>query len=127
VAYSQSRHQQAIIAIEDDKPEAYQSLLMFNHNDKISLVQIPTKYTSGAEKLLIKTLFDVEIPSGGFATDKGFVCQNVATSKAIFDAVIENKPLISRIVTVTGDGVVPNNFAVRLGTSFAHFPHQKCI
>ncbi|CAB9542658.1 Electron transport complex protein RnfC [Bathymodiolus brooksi thiotrophic gill symbiont] len=111
---------QAIIAIEDDKPEAYQSLLMFNHNDKISLVQIPTKYTSGAEKLLIKTLFDVEIPSGGFATDKGFVCQNVATSKAIFDAVIENKPLISRIVTVTGDGVVPNNFAVRLGTSFAH-------
>jgi electron transport complex protein RnfC len=69
---------QAIIAIEDDKPEAYQSLLMFNHNDKISLVQIPTKYTSGAEKLLIKTLFDVEIPSGGFATDKGFVCQNVA-------------------------------------------------
>ncbi|OIR23738.1 electron transport complex subunit RsxC [Bathymodiolus thermophilus thioautotrophic gill symbiont] len=111
---------QAVIAIEDDKPEAYRSLLMFNHNDKISIVQIPTKYTSGAEKLLIKTLFNVEIPSGGFATDKGFVCQNVATSKAIFDAVIENKPLVSRIVTVTGSGVVPNNFAVRLGASFAH-------
>ncbi|SMM97716.1 Electron transport complex protein RnfC [uncultured Candidatus Thioglobus sp.] len=111
---------QAVIAIEDDKQEAYKSLLMFNHNDKIEIVKIPTKYTSGAEKLLIKQLFDVEIPSGTHAVEKGFVCQNIATVKAIFDAVIENKSLISRIVTVTGSGVQSANFEVRLGAPFGH-------
>jgi electron transport complex protein RnfC len=109
----------AIIAIEDDKQEAYQSLLMFNHNARISIQQIPTKYTSGAEKLLIKALLNVEIPSGGFAADEGIICQNVSTVKAIFDAVIDQRPLVSRIVTVTGDGVEPNNFEVRLGAPFS--------
>ncbi len=109
-----------IIAIEDDKQAAYHALLMFNHNDRISINQIPTKYTSGAEKLLIKALLDVEIPSGGFAVDKGIICQNIATAKAVFDAVISHRPLVSRIVTVTGDGVRPNNFEVRLGASFEH-------
>ncbi|BBB23708.1 electron transport complex protein RnfC [Isorropodon fossajaponicum endosymbiont JTNG4] len=108
----------AIVAIEDDKQAAYQALLMFNHNDKISINQIPTKYTSGAEKLLIKALLGIEISSGGFAMDRGIACQNVATTKAIFDAVVNHKPLVSRIVTVTGSGVKPNNFEVRLGTSF---------
>lgn len=112
---------QAIIAIENDKQKAYQSLLTLNHNDKINIVKIPTKYTSGAEKLLIKFLLDIEIPANKFAVDEGVICQNVATTKAIFDAVIDGKPLISRIVTVTGDGVTqPNNFEVRLGASFAH-------
>lgn len=112
--------QRAIIAIEDDKREALRSLLIYNHNDKISLLQIPTKYTSGSEKLLIKTLLNIEIPSGKFAIDMGVVCQNVATTKAIFDAVVEGRPLISRIVTVTGDSVTPNNFEVRLGAPFSH-------
>jgi len=111
----------AIIAVENDKQEAFNSLLMYNHNERISIVHIPTKYTSGAEKLLIKALLGVEVPSGGFAPDLGVVCQNVATTKAIFDAVVESKPLVSRIVTVTGSGVEkPNNFEVRLGSSFDH-------
>jgi len=108
----------AIIAIEDDKQEAYQSLLMFSHNDRISLVQLPTKYTSGAEKLLIKALLNIEIPSGGFAADKGVLCQNVSSTKAIYDAVIDQRPLVSRIVTITGDALTPINAEVRLGTSF---------
>ncbi|MBT3194993.1 MAG: electron transport complex subunit RsxC [Candidatus Ruthia sp.] len=113
--------QRAIIAVEDDKQEALNSLLMYCHNDRISIEQIPTKYTSGAEKLLIKALLGIEAPSGGFAIDMGVVCQNVATTKAIFDAVIDSRPLVSRIVTVTGSGVEsPNNFEVRLGASFEH-------
>lgn len=112
--------QKAIIAIEDDKQEAYQSLLMFNHNSRIELVQIPTKYTSGAEKLLIKALLDIEISSGGFAAEKGVVCQNVSSTKAIYDAVIEKRPLISRIVTVSGNALAPINVEVRLGASFDH-------
>lgn len=120
----------AIIAIEDDKQEAYQSLLMFNHNGNIEIKQIPTKYTSGAEKLLIKSLLNIEIPIDEHAVEYGIICQNVSTAKAIFDAVVENKPLISRIVTVTGDSVISNNFEVRLGSSFAHIvslaqPHDK--
>ncbi len=110
----------AIIAIEDDKQEACNSLLMYNFNDQIDVVQIPTKYTSGAEKLLIKTLLDIEIPAGEFASDHGVLCQNIGTVKAIYDAVIDNKPLISRIVTVTGSAVQePRNYEARLGTSFA--------
>ena len=112
--------QKTIIAIEDDKQEAYQSLLMFNYNDNISIVQIPVKYTSGAEKILIKTLLDIEIPSGEFASDHGVLCQNVGTVKAIYDAIIDNRPLISRIVTVTGSAIKePRNYEARLGTSFA--------
>lgn len=109
-----------IIAIEDDKPEALNSLLMYNFNDRISIEQIPTKYTSGAEKLLIKSLLGIEIPSGAYASEHGVLCQNVGTVKAIYDAVVDNKPLISRIVTVTGSGVeTPRNYEARLGTSFS--------
>ncbi len=111
---------QAVIAIEDDKQEALHSLLMYNFNDHIDIVQIPTKYTSGAEKILIKTLFDIEISSGKFASDYGVLCQNVGTVKAIYDAIIDNKPLISRIVTITGSAVQePRNYEARIGTSFA--------
>ncbi len=113
--------QRAVIAVEDDKQEALNSLLMHCHDDRISIEQIPTKYTSGAEKLLIKVLLGIEVPSGKFAIDIGVICQNVSTTKAIFDAVVENKPLVSRIVTVTGSGVKsPNNYEVRLGASFEH-------
>ncbi len=111
----------AIIAIEDDKQTAFDTLQKCNDNDSINIAQVPTKYTSGAEKLLIKSLLDIEIPSGGYAVDKGIICQNVATTKAIFDAAIEGKPVVSRIVTVTGSGIeAPNNYEVRLGASFAH-------
>ena len=109
-----------IVAIEDDKQEAFNSLLMYSFNDRISIKQIPTKYTSGAEKLLIKALLGIEIPSGAYASDHGILCQNVGTVKAIYDAVIDNRPLISRVVTVTGSGVrKPRNYEARLGTSFA--------
>ena len=111
----------AIVAVEDDKQEAFHSLLMYNKNERISIQQIPTKYTSGTEKLLIKALLDIEVPSGGYAADVGVLCQNVATTKAIFDAVVDSKPLVSRIVTITGSGVEkPNNYEVRLGATFDH-------
>ena len=113
--------ERAIIAVENDKPEAFNSLLLYNYNDKISIEYVPTKFTSGSEKMLIKGLLNIEIPSGGFAIDEGVICQNIATVKSIFDAVIEGKALVSRIVTVTGDGVsMPSNYEVRLGSSFEH-------
>ncbi len=116
----------AIVAIEDDKQEAFNSLLLYNFNDRITIQQIPTKYTSGAEKLLIKSLLNIEIPSGKFASDYGILCQNVGTVKAIYDAVVDSKPLISRVVTVTGSAVAePRNYEARLGTSFASVVEQS--
>jgi electron transport complex protein RnfC len=57
--------------------------------------------------------------TGKFASEVGVVCQNVATTKAISDALIDNQPLISRIVTITGNGVARVNFEVRLGAPFS--------
>lgn len=109
----------AIIAIEKDKPEAINLLKKFCKNDAITIKEIPTKYTSGAEKILIKSLLGIEIPSGKYASDVGVLCHNVGTLVAIFDAVLENRPLISRAITVTGDAIKsPQNFQVRLGASY---------
>lgn len=110
----------AIIAIEDDKIKAFEALTNTNKNPQINIQQTPTKYTSGAEKLLIKSLLNIEIPAGDFAINNGVLCQNVATVKAIFDAVIKARPLVSRIITVIGSGIKkPDNYEVRLGTQFA--------
>ena len=109
----------AIIAIEDDKKESIELLRKFCKNERITIEAIPTKYTSGAEKILVKSLLGIEIPSGGYASDVGVLCQNVGTLVSIFDAVVENRPLISRVVTVTGSAVhEPKNFQVRLGASY---------
>ncbi len=80
---------------------------------------MPTKYTSGAEKLLLKYLLGIEVPTGKFASDVGVLCQNVGTVVAMFDAVVENRPLISRAVTVAGSAVKESkNLQVRLGASY---------
>ena len=111
--------ERAIIAIEDDKPEAITLLKKYCKNDRIIIEEIPTKYTSGSEKILVKSLLGIEIPSGKFASDVDVLCLNVGTVVAIFDAVVENRPLISRAVTVAGTAVkVPKNLQVRLGASY---------
>lgn len=106
----------AYIAIEDDKPKAFTKLKNANNDDRIEVVKIPKKYTSGSDKILTKSLLNIELPKNKYLSDIGILCQNVATVKAIYDAVINNRPLISRMVTVTGNGVkTPQNYDVRLG------------
>jgi electron transport complex protein RnfC len=111
---------QAIIAIEDNVPETFssiQSAVTKNNNPNITGAQIPTIYPTGGEKQLIKTLTGKEVPSGGIPADIGIVSINVGTVHAVQQAVIEGKPLTSRIVTVTGEGVkTPRNLEVRIGT-----------
>lgn len=116
---------QAIVAIEDDKQEAFENMMLFNQNDKITITQVPTIYTSGAEKILIKNILGVEIPPREFATAHGILCQNVATVKAISDFILLGKPLIERIVTITGDNETPHNIVARVGTSLRNLtqPH----
>ncbi len=79
--------------------------------------QIPTRYPSGGEKQLIRVLTGLEVPSHGIPAQIGIVCQNVATAAAVADAVLDGRPLISRIVTLTGEGIAqPCNLEVLLGT-----------
>ncbi len=111
---------ECLIGIEDNKPEAIAEMQRVintgNHSD-IEVVTIPTLYPSGGEKQLVKILTGHEIPSGSNPTEIGIVCFNVATAAAIYEAVTESQPMISRVVTVTGDGVKkPCNIEALLGT-----------
>ena len=108
----------AVIGIEANKPDAIE--LMMEKSAKypgITVQPLKVKYPQGGEKQLIKAITGREVPSGGLPIDVGVVVHNVGTTFAVYEAVMKNKPLIERVVTVTGkDLEKPGNFKVRLGT-----------
>ena len=106
-----------IIAVEENKPDALQAMnTAIDSRNMISMVTA-TKYPQGAEKVLIKALLGREVPSGGLPMDVGVVVSNVGTALAVCEAVRDGKPLIDRVVTLTGNGVnAPGNFLVKIGT-----------
>jgi len=110
--------EECLIAIEDNKPEAILAMHNLVRDDEpIEVVRIPTLYPSGGEKQLIRILTGREVPSSGLPAHLGVICHNVATAAAIADAVLEGKPLISRLVTLTGQGIrEPGNFQALIGT-----------
>ena len=112
--------QQVLIGIEDNKPEAAESLrqaLASDPDPSIEVVVIPTRYPSGGEKQLIKILTGQEVPSHGIPAQIGIVCQNVGTAAAVADAVLRGRPLIERLVTISGRGIAqPQNYRTRVGT-----------
>ena len=113
----------AIIALEDDKLNASHSLraaLQSLADKRIELRNVPTAYPSGDEGQLIKQLLDMEIPHGQLPADIGIIVHNVGTAYACAQWILQGRPLISRIVTVTGHGVRRTaNLEVRLGTACA--------
>lgn len=115
--------ERVLFAIEDNMPEAMRVLtetLPDELRDLVQLVSIPSIYPTGGERQLIKVLTGHEVPSGGLPADLGVVCHNPGTFRAVCDAVIQGRPLLSRIVTVTGPGVRhPRNVEALLGTPFA--------
>ncbi len=108
----------AIVGIEANKPDAIEKLTTLSKDFKgISVQPLKVKYPQGGEKQLIKSCTGREVPSGGLPLDVGVVVQNVGTAFAVYEAVQKNKPLIERVVTVTGKSVKkPGNFLVRIGT-----------
>ena len=108
-----------IIAIEDNKPDAI--ALMEEKtaiDEQIRVCPMKTKYPQGGEKMLVKAVLGRQIPSGKLPADVGCVVSNVATAKAVSDAVMLGMPLTERIVTVTGPRVKhPGNFVVKIGTN----------
>ncbi|GHA99519.1 electron transport complex subunit RsxC [Shewanella indica] len=120
-----------IIAIEDNKPDAVQAMQQALDNchlpkGSIRITVIPTKYPSGGEKQLIQIITGQEVPSGAIPAQLGIVVHNVGTAFAIREAVCQGKPLIERVVTVTGGNIPkPGNYWVPLGTPIAHILEQS--
>ena len=112
-----------VIGIEDNKPSAIAALqqLLRERQSAIQVAVVPTKYPSGGEKQLIQLLTGKEVPSGQHPADIGILCQNVGTCVAVYDAIQQGRPLISRITTLTGDALnTPQNVEVLLGTPIEH-------
>lgn len=116
--------QQIVIGIEDNKPEAITALQRVLPNVQTpaaaTLRVIATRYPSGGERQLIKKVLNRDVPSGGLPADVGVLCHNPGTLLAALHAVRDGKPLVERIVTLTGEAIkAPGNYWVRLGTSVA--------
>jgi electron transport complex protein RnfC len=110
--------EKAVIGIENNKPDAITSMENICKSvPGISVQPLKVKYPQGGEKQLIKSLTGREVPSGGLPIDLGILVQNVGTAYALHEAVRKNKPLIERVVTITGKSLSkPGNYLVRIGT-----------
>ena len=109
----------AVAGVENNKPDAVAHLKKCAATyPEIEIHPLQVKYPQGGEKQLIKALTGREVPSGKIPVDVGVVPFNIATVFAVYEAIQKNKPLVERLVTVTGKGVShPSNFRVRIGTS----------
>jgi len=108
----------AIIGIEENKSDAIDKFeALVQQEAGITVVPLEVHYPQGGEKQLIQALLQREVPSGGLPVDVGVIVHNAGTTYAVYEAVQKSKPLIERVVTVTGDSVkLPSNFLVRIGT-----------
>jgi len=112
---------QGYICIEDNKPECIEKLRELVKNiPRMEVKELMTKYPQGGERTLIYATTGREINSSMLPADVGCVVDNVDTVCAIYKAVIEGRPVMDRIVTVTGEGIKnPKNFEVFTGTDMA--------
>lgn len=110
--------EKAMIGIENNKPDAIANLSKICMKyENIEVRALRVKYPQGGEKQLIKALTGREVPSGGLPLDVGVIVQNAGTAFAVYEAVQKNKPLIERVVTITGKDLAnPGNYMVRIGT-----------
>lgn len=108
----------AKVGIENNKPEAIaQMKAVASTFQGIEIVPLEVKYPQGSEKHLIQALTGREVPSCKLPASVGVIVSNVATTFAVYEAVVKNKPLFERVVTVTGTDVKkPSNLLVRMGT-----------
>jgi electron transport complex protein RnfC len=110
--------EETVIGIEMNKPDAIDIINRhIPEGQPVRVVPLKVKYPQGAEKMMIKSVFDVEVPAGQLPRDVGVNVNNVGTIVAIADYFLRGMPLIERVVTVAGPGVTyPANLIVPLGT-----------
>lgn len=109
-----------ILAVEDNKQDCIELLKKLTKDEnRITVKALKTKYPQGAERQIIYAVTGRSIHSGMLPADAGCIVDNVDTIVAVYHAVMLGKPLMNRIVTVTGDAVAdPRNFIVRIGTNY---------
>jgi len=109
------------VGIENNKPDAVAKMSEAAKGEAgIEVMALEVKYPQGAEKMLIKAIAGREVPARGLPMDVGAVVQNVGTALAIYEAARYGKPLIERVVTVTGEGIKePKNLMARVGTKIS--------
>jgi electron transport complex protein RnfC len=108
-----------IVAIEDNKPAAIDSMRQVGRDARIELAVLKTKYPQGGERQLVPALLGREVPTGGLPLDVGVVVINVGTAAAVAAAVLRGRPLTHRVVTVSGAGISrPKNLLVPIGASY---------
>jgi electron transport complex protein RnfC len=114
--------ERAYIGIEKNKPDAIRLLAEKAVSlSGMEVVPLKVKYPQGAEKQLIKAITGREVPCGGLPMDVGCLVQNVGTALAILEALKFGRPLVSRVLTLSGSAAKnPGNFRVRIGTPFSH-------
>ena len=110
--------ERAIIGIENNKRDAIELFKkMADRHFGIEVCPLKLRYPQGGEKQLIDATIGRQVPSGALPISVGAVVDNVATVFAVYEAVQKNKPLIERVMTVTGKSVKrPGNYLVRFGT-----------
>jgi len=111
------------IGIENNKPDAIEVLTERTRNlPEFSVVPVAVKYPQGYKKTLLRAITGKEPPLGGRSADVGCIVRNVSTTAAIYDAVVLNKPLFERVVTVSGLHEIarPGNYRVPIGTPLRH-------
>lgn len=109
-----------VIAVEDNKPEAIAKLKsILTPDENIEIVTLKTKYPQGAEKQLIYSVTNRTVPIGALPADVGCIVHNIDTVVAVHRAIFRGRPLMRRVVTVSGGAIKnPGNFKVKLGTSY---------
>lgn len=114
-----------LIGIENNKPDAIRIMRdaaerakeFLPEGHSIAVVPLKKRYPQGGEKQLIDALIRKQVASGALPISTGAIVQNVGTTFAIYEAVMKHKPLIERIITVTGRAIAhPSNFKARIGT-----------
>lgn len=113
-----------LVGIEDNKPEALEamrkSVAQARPPAPIEVVAVPSLYPAGGEKQLIRVLTGIEIPHGKLGGEFGVQCFNTGTAHAVHRAIRYGEPLLSRIVTLTGNAEKPGNYEVLVGTPIEH-------
>jgi len=114
------------IGIEDNKPDAVKNMqLALEGKAGLGVLALETKYPQGGEKQLIKAILNREVPSGGLPMDVGVVVQNVATTLAIYEAIVYQRPLMERALTISGNLVAkPGNILLPIGTPVSYIMEQ---
>ncbi len=113
--------EEVVLGIEDNKPLAIEAM---KSAGGMEVVAVPTIYPGGGAKQLIKVLTGIEVPAGERSTDLGVQCFNVATAASIYRAIRLGEPVLSRIVTITGNVAHPGNYEALIGTPVDYLIEQ---